>query len=181
MKEFYLWLQNEVKCLDLNTCLYLSNLNQFKEPKMILEKIEKVAHSIARQFKNGEYRDDSLSVSVEDLKNSKVHASFNPNTHEIVINKVWLDFLNRFLSPEQSMDFCRYHELTHTLEDHYFKEYKRKQRHQAHEVLAKRVSSLCVDTSYHPSIYEYKYGLECNHYTQEQLIHYLKGVLPCDL
>lgn len=183
MKEFYLWLQSEVKCHDLNAGLYHSNLSEFKDVTSVLKDIEIYALEILEHLRHQDNKSrlDALNISIETLRDTKTHASFNPNTQSIVINRDWLDYLKNHMSENDAYEFCRSHELSHALEFDYFKNLKRKARNQACEVLAKRVSQLSINAPYHPSIYEYKYGLDSMHYTKTDLINYIKGEVSCDL
>lgn len=183
MNAFYLWLQNEVKCNDISQCLYLSELVSFKNPKEIFNEIDKLAMEVVGKLKaSPEWQSNLLmSVSVESIKNDKVHAYYDSNHERIVIDAKWLRFLENYLSPNEALSFCLSHEVTHMLEKDTFKACKRKQKNQADEVLAKRVSQLYVEISHHPSIFEYIYAIENHYYTKEILIKHLKEDLPCDL
>lgn len=183
MNAFYLWLQNEVNTHDLNASLYRANLHEIKESPEILKDIEIFAQEVLDQIAKQETDRclDTITLSVQNIKDSRTHALFNPNTQSIVINARWLDFLKNHMSETDAVEFCRTHELSHALEFKYFNTLKRKARIQACEVLAKRVSQKSINAPYHPSIYEYRYGLDNGHYTQTELITYLKGALKCDL
>lgn len=179
MNAFCSLLQNAVNANDINHDLYLSALKSFKNPHEILERIETYAKEIAQNYSSGKLSAVALGIEIryETSMNSNVHAAFNPNTNQLMINQKWLDFLSDYLGEAKAIDLCLSHELTHAVESDYFKDLKRKQRNSVLEILAKKVSQIVVGNEFHPSLYEYAYALENNHYPLDTLVTYLKGVL----
>lgn len=178
MNEFSLWLQEEVNCSNINDYLYLHSLKKIKNKVDVLSQISVISDAMIRENFQLEslmnYHNVELIVTSDMQKN--VHATFNPNDNTIKINKEWIEFLSRFMSEDNALQFCLSHEIAHVIEDdEIFNRLKRRERTIAYEVLAVMFSHKYSQLSYHPYLYEYYYGIENNLYSKEALISFLKG------
>src|SRR5690554_3272612 len=178
LNALYLCLQKEVKCGDLNDFLYEKNISNVKKKEQAKEDINALVDLLLESKFNHEevINKKGFRVKVQSLMNPHTHAMFNPNTKEILISPNWLQYLESKLDENTAYEFCLSHEVCHLLEnDAWFASYRRRERRAMLEVVALMYSQRITNLNYHPSIFEFGYGLKHKLYTEEDLLIYLKG------
>lgn len=178
MKKFSLWLQEEVNSDNIEETLnkfYCQNQKLDSDDYLMVKDL--VNNLLSRNLKLEDIiADKNISVSITDHIDLKVHAMYNPNDQTITINKNWYEFLMKHMSEDMAYTFIVSHEVSHSLEeDSFFKEFKRRKRNSALELMSLLYSKEYSKVDYHPFLYEYYYGIENGFYSKEDLVEYLKG------
>lgn len=178
MKKFYSWLQEEVNTKDLNTYLYKSSLKSIKNKNKALHEIDQVVQLLIKENLDLDkvIKSKNLNVNVNKSLNKKTYAYYDPNNQQIVINEAWINHLEKYMAKDHALKLCLSHEIFHVLEENsWHASYKRRQRNILLEVSAIKFSQNYMKLPYHPSVYEYSYGLENELFTEKELIDFLKG------